>query len=164
MVDCGMVDFLTGIAGPIRAAYRDSARMCLSLDGPALPLVLPRDLLLMRRFLHLPGWRWKSGYPGCCQDGASRRNRSYCCKSCPLHVRCGQQGQQTFWCQEREKRSRSNDEPRRKGNNRGKATLSGPCPKTMETDKICTTSRQASTAFWREKKNQVLFSDETSHA
>ncbi len=33
-----------------------------------------------------------------------------------------------FCCQEREKRSRSNDEPRRKGNNRGKATLSGPCP------------------------------------
>ncbi len=50
-VDCGMVDFLTGIAGPIRAAYRDWACMCLSLDGPALPLVLPRDLLLMRRFL-----------------------------------------------------------------------------------------------------------------
>ncbi len=37
-----------------------------------------------------------------------------------------------FCCQEREKRSRSNDEPRRKGKNRGKATLSGPCPKTME--------------------------------
>ncbi len=37
-----------------------------------------------------------------------------------------------FCCQEREKRSRSNDEPRRKGNNRGKATLSGPCPKTVD--------------------------------
>jgi hypothetical protein len=106
-VDCGMVDFLTGIAGPIWAAYRDSARMCLSLDGPALPLVLPRDLLLMRCLSRLPGRRWKSGYPGCRQDGASHRNRSYCCKCCPRHVRCGQQGQQ-----EREKRSRSNDEPR----------------------------------------------------
>ena len=100
-VDCGMVDFLTGIAGPIRAAYRDSARMCLSLDGPALPLVLPRDLLLMRFFSRLPGRRWKSGYPGCCQDGASRRNRSYCCKCCPPHVRCGSE---LFCCQEREKR------------------------------------------------------------
>ena len=95
-VDCGMVDFLTGIAGPIRAAYRDSARMCLSLDGPALPLVLPCDLLLMRCFSCLPGRRWKSGYPVCCQDGASCRNRSYCCKCCPPHFRCGQQGRQTF--------------------------------------------------------------------
>jgi hypothetical protein len=95
-VDCGMVDFLTGIAGPIWAAYRNSARMCRSLDGPALPLVLPRDLLLMRRFSRLPGRRWKSGYPGCCQAGASRRNRSYCCKCCPPHVRRGQQGQRTF--------------------------------------------------------------------
>jgi hypothetical protein len=37
-----------------------------------------------------------------------------------------------FCCQEREKRSHSNNEPPRKGNNRGKATLSGPHPKTME--------------------------------
>jgi hypothetical protein len=52
--------------GPIWAAYCNSAHMCLSLDGPALPLVLPRDLLLMRRFSHPPGRRWKSGYSGCC--------------------------------------------------------------------------------------------------
>lgn len=93
-VDCGMVDFLTGIAGPIRAAYRDSARMCLSLDGPALPLVLPRDLLLMRRFSRLPGRRWKSGHPGCRQNGDSRRNRSDRPKSRPPHVCCGRQGHQ----------------------------------------------------------------------
>ncbi len=37
-----------------------------------------------------------------------------------------------FCCQEKGKRSRSNNEPPRKGNNRGKATLSGPRPKTME--------------------------------
>jgi len=56
-VDCGMVDFLTGLAGPIWAAYRDLARMCLSLslDGPALPLILPHRLLLVRRFSRLPG-------------------------------------------------------------------------------------------------------------
>jgi hypothetical protein len=56
-----MVDFLTGIAGPIRAAYRDSARMCLSLDGPALLLILPRNPLLMQLVLRLPGRRWNSG-------------------------------------------------------------------------------------------------------
>jgi hypothetical protein len=57
MVDCGMVDFLTGIAGPIWAAYHDLAHMCLSLslDGPALPLILSHHLLLVRRFLRLPG-------------------------------------------------------------------------------------------------------------
>jgi hypothetical protein len=72
-----MVEFLTGIASPIWAAYRDSARMCLSLDSPVLLLILPCDLLLMQRFLHLPGRQWKSGYPGCCQDEASRRNRTH---------------------------------------------------------------------------------------
>ncbi len=132
-----MVDFLTGIAGPIRAAYRDSARMCLSLDGPALPLVLPRDLLLMRRFSRLPGRRWKSGYPGCRQDGASRQNRSHFCTSAALPTfAVDNRVSELFCCQEREKRSRSNDEPWRKGNNRSKATLSGPRPKTMENRSI----------------------------
>ncbi len=78
---------------PLRAV-NSSMRMCLSLDGPALPLVLPRNLLLMQRFLRLPGRRWKSGHPGCRKDGASHRNRSYCRKCYPPHVCCGQQGQQ----------------------------------------------------------------------
>jgi hypothetical protein len=70
-------------------AANSSTRMCLSLDGPALPLILPRDLLLMRHFLHLPGRRWKSGHPGCRQDGASRWNRSYRRKCYPPHICCG---------------------------------------------------------------------------
>jgi hypothetical protein len=92
-VDCGMVDFLTRIAGPIRAAYHDSACMCLSLDSPALPLVLLQDLLLMLRFSRLPWRQWKSGHPGCRQDGDSHRNWSYRRECCPPYVCCGRQCQ-----------------------------------------------------------------------
>ncbi len=129
-----MVDLLTGIAGPIRAAYRNSARMCLSLDSPALLLVLPRDLLLMRCFLHLPGWRWKSGYPGCRQDGAGQPpEQELLLQVLPSPRLLWTKGSANFFVAKRERnRSRSNDEPRRKGNNRSKATLSGPCPKTRE--------------------------------
>jgi hypothetical protein len=73
---------------PLGAA-NSSTRMCLSLDSPALLLVLLHDLLLMRHFLHLPGWQWKSSHPCCRQDGASRQNRSYRRKCYPPHVRCG---------------------------------------------------------------------------
>ncbi len=50
-----------------------STRMCLSLDGPALPLILPCDLLLMRRFLRLPERRWKSVTPAASKMGLAAR-------------------------------------------------------------------------------------------
>jgi hypothetical protein len=74
----------------------ESGRTCVGLGmyGHLLPLVLPRNLLLMRRFLRLPGRQWKSGHPGCRQDGDSHQNSSNRSKRQPPHVCCDRQGQQ----------------------------------------------------------------------
>jgi hypothetical protein len=71
----------------------ESGRTCVGLGvyGPVLPLVLPRDLLLMQCFSRLPGQRWKSGHPGCRQDGDSRRNSDRS-KRWPPHVCRSRQG------------------------------------------------------------------------
>jgi hypothetical protein len=78
---CSCAAVLLLLLCPLFGDESSSTCMRLSVYGPVLPLILPRNLLLMRRFLRLPGRRWKSGHPGCRQDRDSHRNWSYRCES-----------------------------------------------------------------------------------